>query len=182
MMEFNLLPHRAQQRQRRRHRFYSMLLLAALLGAAFAGVGLYAIDRQQQRQQARNRWLQHAHDRLDTEIKRAVTLQQEIDGLVARTKHIEMLQRQRGRTARLLSTLAAQVPQDTYLQKMTQHDRKITLDGYATSNKAVTEFLQNLNAQADSIESAQLLETRAASSNDAEQLAFSVALTLRKPR
>jgi Tfp pilus assembly protein PilN len=82
----------------------------------------------------------------------------------------------------MLVTLAAQIPPDVTLQKMRQQENKITLDGIATSNRAVTQLLQNLNRQADDIASAQLLETRADSRPDGRSLAFSVALTLRSGR
>ena len=54
------------------------------------------------------------------------------------------------------------------------------LDGYAASNQTVAELLQNLNAQTDSIASAQLLETHEENRQGPQQLVFSVALTLRE--
>jgi type IV pilus assembly protein PilN len=180
MMAFNLLPYRAQQRRRRLQRFRGVLLLAALLGGVFTATGLYAIDRRQQRQQSRNDWLQHARQELDAQIRRSAALQREIDALATRAGKIEMLRHRRGRTPHFLSTLAAHIPPGAYLQKMTQHDGKIMLDGYAASNQTVAELLQNLNAQTDSIASAQLLETRAENRQGPQQLAFSVALTLRE--
>ena len=180
MMQFNLLPYRAQQRRRRRQHFYCMLLLAALFGGALTGIGWYGIGRQQQAQQTRNQLLLQMSSRLGAEIKHAAALQHQIDALAAGIGKIETWQRQRGRTNAFLTTLAAHIPSEAYLQKMTQQDQKITLDGYATSNLAVAELLQNLNTQSDDIASAQLLETRAAHRHGAQALAFSVALTLRQ--
>jgi type IV pilus assembly protein PilN len=173
MMQFNLLPYRAQQRRRHRQHFYCMLLLAALLGGALTGIGWYGVGRQQQAQQTRNQLLQQMSSRLGAEIKHAAALQHQIDALAAGIGKIETWQRQRGRTTSFLTILAAQIPS-------AQQDQKITLDGYATSNLAVAELLQNLNAQSDDIASAQLLETRAAHRHGAQALAFSVALTLRQ--
>jgi type IV pilus assembly protein PilN len=189
MMQFNLLPYRARQRRRSRQYFYCLLLVSALFGSALAGIGWYAIGRQQEVQQARNQWLQKASIRLSAEIKQAIALQKQIDAFTADAGKIETWQRQRSRTTRFLTTLAAQIPSHAYLQKIMQQDLKITLDGYATSNLAVAELLKNLNAQSDSIVLAQLLETRARSSDVQEQeqeqkqeqepaLAFSIAITL----
>jgi type IV pilus assembly protein PilN len=182
MMQFNLLPYRVKQHRRRRQFFFGVLLLSALLGCALSGIGWHAIGVRQQLQLTRNRWLQHASDLLEADIKRAAVLQLQTDALQAEIGKIKNRQRQRDRTARMLITLAAQIPPDVTLQKMRQQENKITLDGIATSNRAVTQLLQNLNRQADDIASAQLLETRADSRPDGRSLAFSVALTLRSGR
>jgi type IV pilus assembly protein PilN len=183
MMQFNLLPYRTQQYRRSLQHFYFLLLLSALFGSAFAAIGWYAIICQQEAQQARNHWLQSASIRLGAEIRQVAALQTQIDAFAAHAEKIETWQRQRGRTTRFLTMLAAQIPSQAYLQKITQQDRKITLDGYATSNLAVAELLKNMNAQSGSIVSAQLLETRTARSPDTQErtLAFSVAITL-EPR
>ncbi|MDB5777443.1 MAG: fimbrial protein [Herbaspirillum sp.] len=178
MMQFNLLPHRAQRRRRQRQRFLGMLALTALLGAALTGIGLYASDRQRQVQQARNDWLQHAQDALDAEIRHAITLQQETEALLAAGRKIESLRHDGGRATRLLAALAAGVPPDAYLRKMTQQHQRIALDGYAASNQTVAELLRSLSGGAG-IASAQLIETRAENGGAAEALAFSVALTLK---
>jgi type IV pilus assembly protein PilN len=182
MMQFNLLPYRVLQQHRRRQFFFGALLLSALLGSALAGIGWHAIGTRQQVQLTRNRWLQHSSDRLEADIKQAAVLQLQIDAVQADIGKIKTRQRQRDRTSQMLATLAAQIPPDVTLHKMRQQDSKITLDGVAASNRAVTQLLQNLNAQADDIASAQLLETRANSRPDGQSLAFSVALTLRPSR
>jgi Tfp pilus assembly protein PilN len=183
MMQFNLLPYRARQCRRSLQHFYCLLLLSALFGSAFAAIGWYAVIRQQEAQQARNHWLQSASIRLAAEIRQAAALQIQIDTFAAAAGKIETWQHQRSRTTRFLAILAAQIPSQAYLQKIAQQDRKIILDGYATSNLAVAELLKNLNAQSGSIVSAQLLETRTARSPDTQErtLAFSVAITL-EPR
>jgi type IV pilus assembly protein PilN len=180
MMQFNLLPHRAQQQWRRRQSLYGLVLLAALLGCALTGSSWYAIGLQQQVQQTRNQWLQQSAAQLSAEIKYAAVLQLQIDTLAADAEKIETWRYRRDRLTRFLTMLSTQTPAGIYLQKVRQQAQKITLDGYAGSNQEVTELLQNLNAQSDDIASAQLLETRAANQRSGPALAFSVALTLRQ--
>ena len=183
MMQFNLLPHRAQQRRRRLQYFAGVLLLSMLLGGAASGFGWRAIVVSQQAQQKRNDLLRQSIGRLEAEINDAANLKLKTDALLADIAKIEYWQHQRTRTAALMTILATQVPPAVYLQKIRQQDNKITLDGMATSNRTVTELLQGLASRTGDIASAQLLETRA--ENRAENgalafsLAFSIALTLR---
>jgi type IV pilus assembly protein PilN len=179
MMQFNLLPFRAQQRRRRLQSFFCALLLSMLLGGALSGIGWRAIRARQQFQQMRNDWLRQSASALEWEIKHGARLRVNIDALLADIGNIENWRRLRNRPTDMLATLATQMPPEAYLQKMRQQDHKITLDGIATSNRAVTEFLQNLNEQAGHIASAQLLETRAKNRSDGGPLSFSIALDLR---
>jgi type IV pilus assembly protein PilN len=179
MMQFNLLPFRLQQRRRRLQYFFCALLLSMLLGSALSGIGWHAIRARQQSQQMRNDWLRKSASALEGEIKHGARLRANIDTLSAAIGNIENWRRRRNRPTDMLATLAAQMPPEAYLQKMRQQDQAITLAGIATSNRAVTEFLQNLNEQADHIASAQLLETRAENRSDSGSLSFSIALDLR---
>ncbi|HEY4317324.1 MAG TPA: PilN domain-containing protein [Herbaspirillum sp.] len=179
MMQFNLLPHRILQRCRRFQYFLCTLLLSMLLGGALSGIGWHAIRAQQQRQQLRNDWLRQSSSALNTEIEHGLRLRLKIEALSASIAEIENWRHRRMRPVEILGMLAAHMPSETYLQKMRLQDRTITLDGVATSNRAVADFLQKLNGQTNRIASAQLLETRAEARPAGGSLSFSIALSLR---
>lgn len=179
MMQFNLLPYRAERRRRRLRQFLAALALAALLGCSASGIAWHAIGIRQQHQEARNEWLRQAAKRMEKEIRQGEKLRLETEAVSNDIAKIENWRHRRGRTAGLLATVSAQMPSGAHLQIMRQQDGKATIEGLAASNLVVTELLQNLNRQTDEIASAQLLETHAEIRSKNGAFAFSIAMTLR---
>lgn len=179
MMQFNLLPYRAERRRRRFLKLLAALALAALLGCSASGLAWHAIGVRQQYQEARNAWLRQAANRMEREIEQGAKLRSETEAVSNHIARIENWRHRRSRAAGLLAAVSAQIPSGAHLQTMRQQDGKATIDGLAASHLVVTEFLQNLNSQTDSIQSAQLLETRAESLSKSGAFAFSIAITLK---
>lgn len=202
MIRFNLLPYRVLARRRARRLWSCMLLAAAMAGCTIVFAVAHVVGLQRQTQLDSNGWLREAHRKLDAEIGNARMLQRETALLLARTRYIEQLAQQRLQIPRMLMSLAMQLPPGAFLEKITQHARQFTLDGYAASSIDVNTLLENLNrteqaaagigigigigvdATAETGKAtlrvaeprARLLETR--TGNPDQPLAFSLILTL----
>jgi Tfp pilus assembly protein PilN len=178
MMQFNLLPHRMRRRQQQRQYLCAALLMFFFLGCGLSGIGWHRLVSQQDIAHKAIQTRQAASQALTIKIKAAAAIRAQTAALNADTERIDTLSRQRDRVVTLLRMLADQVPQGATLQRLRQQGAEFTLDGYATSNRDVAALLQNLNAQTHMVESALLLETRAADTT-AKSLMFSVALVLK---
>lgn len=145
MIRFNLLPYRVSAQRHARRLWSCVLLAAAIAGCMIVFAVAHVIGLQRQTQLDGNVWLREAHRQLDAEIGRARMLQRETALLLARTRYIEQLAQQRLQTPRMLMSLATQLPPGAYLERITQHARQFTLDGYAASSIDVNALLENLN-------------------------------------
>ena len=92
MIKINLLPHREEKRKQQVKDFYSLLLLAAIVGALIA-ILVGAINASQLSVQTdRVNFIKKENGKLDEKIKEIVDLKQEIDALKSRQQAVEDLQ------------------------------------------------------------------------------------------
>ena len=144
MILINLLPHREAARKQRRDKFNISLGLAALLGGMIAGSIFLWFEAAIASQESNNFFLQSEIKKLESQIKDIATLETEIAALRARQQAVEDLQSDRNLPVHLLAELVKQLPDGVYLNKMTQVDQAVTLNGIAQSNERVSELLRNL--------------------------------------
>ena len=110
MIKINLLPHREEKRKQKKHDFYTLLVLASIIGVVIVIlVGIFNATEILVQSQ-RNHLIKAENDKLDEEIKEIATLRQEIDGLIARQQAVEDLQGDRNQPVYLLSELVTQTP------------------------------------------------------------------------
>ena len=137
----NLLPHRATARRQRERAVLRVLAGGVLCGALLAlaaGVGLaIAIDASEQRQQ---QW-QAALRRSDDAIAAAGLAQRETAVLAARQQAVAALQAQRNDWVIVFDALARAVPAGVSLHSLRQEERRLTLQGRAPSQDAVSALL-----------------------------------------
>lgn len=176
----NLLPHRAAARRQREREVLRLLAGGVLCGALLAlaaGAGLMlAIDAYGQRQQ---QW-QQALRRSDGAIAAAGLVQRETAVLAARLQAVAGLQAQRNDWVIVLDALARAVqavPAGVALQGLRQDGRRLTLQGSAPSQEAVSALLLAL-AQALPGCQPQLQEVRQPASPGRTGMEFTVQLTL----
>ncbi|HTD03201.1 PilN domain-containing protein [Undibacterium sp.] len=144
MIKINLLPHREEKRKQLKKDFYSLLALAAVIGALIViAVGAY-YAAQVSAQNDRNNFIKAENAKLDEKIKEVATLKQEIDGLKARQQAVEDLQGDRNQPVYLLNELVKLTPEGVYVRSLKQDGQRVILNGYAQSNERVSEFLRNL--------------------------------------
>lgn len=144
MILINLLPHREAARKRRRDLFNVSLGASALLGGIIAGSIFLWYQAAITSQQSNNTLLDTEIKKLEAQIKDIATLESEIAALRARQQAVEDLQSDRNLPVHLLTELVNQLPDGVYVNKMTQVDQSVTLNGVAQSNERVSELLRNL--------------------------------------
>lgn len=144
MILINLLPHREAARKRRRDVFNISLGASALLGGLIAGTVFLWYQAAITSQQSNNSLLETEIKKLEAQIKDIATLESEIAALRARQQAVEDLQSDRNLPVHLLTELVNQLPDGVYVNKVTQVDQSVTLNGVAQSNERVSELLRNL--------------------------------------
>ncbi|PQA76271.1 PilN domain-containing protein [Rhodoferax sp. TS-BS-61-7] len=144
MILINLLPHREAARKRRRDLFNVSVGASALLGGLIAGSIFIWYQAAITSQQSNNTLLETEIKKLEAQIKDIATLESEIAALRARQQAVEDLQSDRNLPVHLLTELVNQLPDGVYVNKMTQVDQMVTLNGVAQSNERVSELLRNL--------------------------------------
>jgi len=156
----NLLPHRAERRERQKKAFLFSTGLSLLAGATLVFAVWSALQQQIAGQRERNEFISAENRKLDLQIREIATLRQEIDALVARQRAVEDLQADRNQPVYLLDELARQVPEGIYLKSVKQEDKKVSISGWAASNERVSEFLRNLQGNSKFLERPELVEIR----------------------
>lgn len=172
MILINLLPHREAARKRRRDVFNISLGASALFGGLIAGAIFLWYEAAISEQQSTNQALQTEIKKLENQIKDISGLEAEIAALRARQQAVEDLQSDRNLPVHLLTEMVNQLPDGVYINKMTQVDQLVTINGVAQSNERVSELLRNLSSNTPWFTKPELIEI----------VAGTVALTARDQR
>jgi type IV pilus assembly protein PilN len=179
----NLLPHREAARKRRRDLFNVSLGASAVLGGLIAGAIFLWYQGAISAQQSTNVVLETEIKKLEGQIKDIVGLEAEIAALRARQQAVEDLQSDRNLPVHLLTELVNQLPDGVYINKMTQVDQLVTINGVAQSNERVSELLRNLSSNTPWFSKPELVEivagTVALSARDQRRVAnFTIRVRL----
>ena len=156
----NLLPHRAERRDRQKKAFFFLTALSVVAGAAMVFVVWSVLQGQIAGQRERNEFITAENRKLDLQIREIATLRQEIDALRSRQRAVEDLQADRNQPVYLMDELTRQVPEGIYLRSVKQDDKKVNVAGWAASNERVSEFLRNLQGNSKFLERPELVEIR----------------------
>jgi type IV pilus assembly protein PilN len=175
----NLLPHRAERRNRARKHFFTLAGFAAVLGGVivFAVHTFYA--ERISTQEGRNAFLKSEIGKLDKEIAEINKLKDEIQALLARKAIIETLQADRAQTVHLLDELVRQTPEGVYLKSLTQKGLRVQIGGYAQSNARVSTLMRNI-VSSPWLENPVLVEIKAASVDKRRVSEFNLFLFLKR--
>ncbi|MCX8517780.1 MAG: PilN domain-containing protein [Rhodoferax sp.] len=144
MILINLLPHREAARKRRRDVFHGSLVVSVFIGGLLAGAVYLWFESEISARQNANQMIKAETTKLEEQIKEIAQLEEEIAALKARQQAVEDLQSDRNLPVHLLSELVNELPDGSFISKMTQTDQLITLSGTAQSNERVSELLRNL--------------------------------------
>ncbi|MGH8741294.1 MAG: PilN domain-containing protein, partial [Burkholderiales bacterium] len=178
-VRINLLPHRAERRQRARQHFAVLAGLTAALGAVVVGAGYLYIAGLISTQDQRNAFLRSEIAKLDKEIAEIKKLKDEIAALLARKQIIETLQADRAQTVHLLDQLVRQMPEGVYLRQLRQKGLAVSVQGYAQSNARVSTLMRNIESS-PWLSSPQLLEIKAAKVGNKRLSEFNMNLQLKR--
>ena len=144
MPQINLLPWRAEERQRRKRQFQLWLVAAVSAGFLFALLGSFVVGGIISGKRERNEYLRSQIAALDGEIKEIHGLEQQKQRLLARMEIIERLQRSRPEIVHVFDQLVRTLPEGVYLTSIEQNGRKLSLKGVAQSSTRVSTFMRSI--------------------------------------
>lgn len=146
-IRINLLDWRAAEQEAKRRRFITGLVLAALVTILVVGIlPVLYYNHRIDAQQARNHYLETQITKAERQLTEIKTLKKTRADLVHRMKIIADLQRSRSAIVHYFDQLVATVPDGLYLTGLDQKGDTTTLNGIATSNARVSEYMTNLDA------------------------------------
>jgi type IV pilus assembly protein PilN len=137
MVKINLLDWRAELREKRRKRFFAVLILSALGGI---GVLTQRVDHQK----ARNDILRREIADLDKQIVEIQELEKVKANLLARMRVIEKLQASRTAMVHFFDEIVNTLPEGVFLTALKQTGADVAIDGIAESNGRISTYMKNL--------------------------------------
>jgi type IV pilus assembly protein PilN len=146
MARINLLPWRAELRKQRQREFLSMAGGSAMLMLLVIVYFHLQISSLIDTQNSRNTFLEKEIKEVESRIEEIKDLERQKQQLMARTKVIEQLQRNRPAIVHLFDEIVRATPDGLYLTSIIQKGDVLTIDGLAQSNARVSAFMRNIEA------------------------------------
>lgn len=147
MIQINLLPVRTKKKREAARRFSSIYLLSIALGIAVMG---YVWVANNSEIDAKNQRLEHLKQEISKFSKYEAMLKdltQKKALLDKKRGIVESLQANRDSIVRVMALLSIKTPPEkVYFDRFGQSQNTISLDGVATSNEAIAEFMRNLES------------------------------------
>jgi type IV pilus assembly protein PilN len=145
MPRINLLPWRAELRQKRKKEF-----VVALMGSLVVAVGVVYLSKLTVQgwtsaQQTRNQVLKNEIAALDKQIEEITGLESQRERLVARMQVITQLQRSRPEVVHLFDEIVNAIPEGVYLTEVVQQGSRIEVRGNAQSSTRVSALMRNID-------------------------------------
>ncbi|MDN5733534.1 PilN domain-containing protein [Psychrobacter celer] len=146
MARINLLPWRAEERERRNKEFITLVVAVTLLTllAAFATWSYF--NNELEEQLDANALIEQENARLDTVLSEIDSLEQRREDIISRMQVIQDLQGRRPVPVRLWDDLAKAMPSALYLNNLKREGDVITLTGLADNPNVVSNLIRNLDS------------------------------------
>lgn len=146
LIRINLLDWRAAARERKRKRFLTTLVVAAVASVVVVGViPMLYYNHLIEAQESRNQYLQNQIAIADRQLVEIRSLQKTRESLITRMRIIEQLQQSRSGIVHYFDQLVSTLPNGVYLRKLVQKTNTTTLDGVAESNARVSDYMVNFD-------------------------------------
>ncbi|TAN08454.1 MAG: fimbrial assembly protein [Rhodanobacteraceae bacterium] len=181
MAKINLLPWRAERRERRKREFFTHLGVAAVAAIVLVLLWGFWVSMRIQNQNNRNAYLKAQIAQLDSKITEIKNLQKVKDHLLARKRIVEKLQSSRSQMVHLLDQIVQTIPSGARLTSLKQQGDKLTLDGVAQSNATVADYMRKIEAS-PWMGPAALQWTRNTSGDSNAPYEFELVVTLGTPK
>lgn len=146
MVKINLLDWRQELREKRRKRFFAVLVLSALAAALTVLAGVGVLNERVDHQKARNDLLRREIAELDKQIVEIQELEKVKSNLLARMRVIEKLQATRSAMVHFFDEIVNTLPEGVYLTSLKQTGDDVALEGIAESNGRISTYMKNLEA------------------------------------
>jgi type IV pilus assembly protein PilN len=144
MPRINLLPWRAELRQKRKKDFLVALLASVIVGAVLVYASKLTMQGWTASQNGRNAILKTEIEALDKQITEIQGLEAQRDRLVARMRVIDQLQRSRPEVVHLFDELVDAVPEGVHFTEVKQTATRVELQGQAQSSTRVSTLMRNI--------------------------------------
>ena len=185
MAKINLLPWRAERRERRKREFFTHLGIGAIAAIVLVLLWGFWMSLRIDNQNNRNDYLQGQITQLDSKITEINSLQKVKDHLLARKKIVEKLQSSRSQMVHLFDQIVETIPAGarlTGLKEVESGDTEtLTLNGVAQSNATVAEYMRNIEAS-PWMGPARLVKTENVHSDSNAPYEFELVVTLGTPK
>jgi type IV pilus assembly protein PilN len=145
MPRINLLPWRAELRQKRKQEFLAALFGALIVGAVIVYASKLTMQGWISSQQGRNQILRTEIAELDKQIAEITGLENQRERLLARMRVIDQLQRSRPEVVHLFDELVNAVPEGVHFTEVKQTNARIELIGQAQSSTRVSTLMRNID-------------------------------------
>ena len=145
MAHINLLPWRDELRKQKQQQFAVVGAGSAILGALLVLLAHMQMEGLIEKQNQRNQFLDREIAELDTKIAKIKDMEKTKSALLARMDIIQQLQRSRPQSVHLMDQLVYTLPDGVYLNKISQKDQALTLNGVAQSNARVSAYMRNID-------------------------------------
>ncbi len=145
MPRINLLPWRAELRQRRKKEFLVALAGSLVVAMGVAYLSKLTVQGQTSAQQGRNGILRAEIADLDKQIAEITTLESQRERLEARIQVITQLQRSRPEVVHLFDELVNAVPEGVNFTEVIQQGNRIEVQGNAQSSTRVSALMRNID-------------------------------------
>jgi type IV pilus assembly protein PilN len=145
MPRINLLPWRAELRQRRKKEFLVALAGSLVVAMGVAYLSKLTVQGWTSAQQGRNQILRGEIADLDKQIQEITTLESQRERLEARIQVITQLQRSRPEVVHLFDELVNAVPEGVNFTEVIQQGSRIEVQGNAQSSTRVSALMRNID-------------------------------------
>jgi type IV pilus assembly protein PilN len=145
MPRINLLPWRADLRQRRKKEFLVALAGTLIVGAGVVYVSKLTVQGWTRAQESRNQILTSEISELDKQIEEITDLETQRERLLARMQVITQLQQSRPEVVHLFDELVNALPEGVNLLEVVQAGNRIELRGAAQSSTRVSALMRNID-------------------------------------
>ncbi|MEO5341509.1 MAG: PilN domain-containing protein [Magnetococcus sp. MYC-9] len=144
MIRINLLPYRAAQRLRTLHRILMVWAATVVVGALLLlGIDLLILDEIQSRTATRNSNRQTLQE-LDNKLGEIKDINDRKALALTRLEIINRLSIEQSTTIHMLDELSKAIPEQVWLSKLETQKNLLSLNGLATSNAVVADFMRLL--------------------------------------
>ncbi len=181
MAKINLLPWRAERRERRKREFFTHLGLAAVAAIVLVLLWGFWMSLRIENQNSRNTYLKDQIAQLDAKITEIKNLQKVKDQLLARKRIVEKLQSSRSQMVHLFDQIVKTIPAGARLTSLKQQGDKLTLNGVAQSNATVADYMRSIEAS-PWMGQATLVKTENVHTDSNTPYEFELVVTLRTPK
>lgn len=144
MPRINLLPWRAELRQKRKKEFLVALLGTVMVGGLLVYASKLTVRGWTSGQNSRNQILRTEIAELDKQIAEIGGLETQRDRLLARMEIIDQLQRSRPEVVHLFDELVNTLPEGVHFTEIKQTESRVELHGSAQSSTRVSALMRNI--------------------------------------